>query len=267
MNPGEHLSFYPDGSSARQPAVAANQETAVAGSGSEYELSGRAWASQDSDWGGHWSQRDSWRYSSSNVSSWSSGWHGTGWERQGQWFETPQCWIWGSDLDSAVKCAVDRGWIRVDRAFCAWWSSQSCGAGRNGFHVGSQATSEPAGDPDGCDGGSRSHERSGHAEEEEAPQLLTPSRPSSSTGVACSQASKPNRGKDFIPVHDGLVGMREYERRVRLFQNTTAIDPEFQGGRLVEKLQGAAWDAVECLDLKSLQCPEGVQVLFRPFVA
>lgn len=48
----------PDGSSARHPAMAANQETAVAGLGSEYELRGKASASQDSDWGGLWTQRD-----------------------------------------------------------------------------------------------------------------------------------------------------------------------------------------------------------------
>ena len=57
-----------------------------------------------------------------------------------------------------------------------------------------------------------------------------------------SDGKRPNMGKDVIPVHDGSLSMREYQRRVRLFQATTSIDPEYQAGRLVEKMQ-SAWAA------------------------
>ena len=72
---------------------------------------------------------------------------------------------------------------------------------------------------------------------------------------------KPNRGKDHIPEHDGTLSMREYERRVKLFQATTAINVQYQGGRLVEKLRGEAWNAVETLDMSRLRSKDGVEVL------
>ena len=49
--------------------------------------------------------------------------------------------------------------------------------------------------------------------------------------------------------------MREYQRRVRLYENTTTA------GRLVERMTGNAWKATETLDLAKLKCESGVQIL------
>lgn len=42
---------------------------------------------------------------------------------------------------------------------------------------------------------------------------------------------KPNTGKEDVPGHDGTITMREYERRVRLFQSVTGVDKEYQAGK------------------------------------
>ena len=70
-----------------------------------------------------------------------------------------------------------------------------------------------------------------------------------------------NSGKEFVPEFDGASSMREYQRRVRLFESTTSIDKCFQAGRLVERMSGQAWKATETLDIASLKCDEGVQIL------
>ena len=44
--------------------------------------------------------------------------------------------------------------------------------------------------------------------------------------------------------------MREYERRVRLFQSSTGID-------------GDAWAATESLDVNALKCDSGVEMLLK----
>ena len=72
---------------------------------------------------------------------------------------------------------------------------------------------------------------------------------------------KPNTGKDHIPTHDGTITMREYQKRVRIFQTSTGIDPEYQGGKLLERLSGAAWDCIETLDVGTLKHPDGVERL------
>ena len=57
--------------------------------------------------------------------------------------------------------------------------------------------------------------------------------------------------------------MREYQRRVRLFQTSTSSDPEYQAAKLVQKLSGDAWAATECLDISSLRCENGVEKLLE----
>ena len=67
-----------------------------------------------------------------------------------------------------------------------------------------------------------------------------------------SGAKKPYTGKDHIPTHDGNV-MRQYQRRVRLFESTTSIDVTFRAGKLLERLSGAMWEAWETLDPSTLE--------------
>ena len=71
----------------------------------------------------------------------------------------------------------------------------------------------------------------------------------------------PKSGKDFIPEFDGTTPMREYQRRVQLFQVSTTIDPCYRAQKLMEKLTGTAWLATESIPLESLKHAEGVQRL------
>ena len=80
---------------------------------------------------------------------------------------------------------------------------------------------------------------------------------SSSKDTSGSKSS----GKDFIPEYDGSGPMREYQRRVKLFELSTGIDPSFRAQKLMEKLTGNAWLATESIPLESLKHPEGVNRL------
>ena len=78
---------------------------------------------------------------------------------------------------------------------------------------------------------------------------------SSKSGDKSSETkrSQPYTGKEHIPGHDGQITMREYQRRVKLFQSNTA--------KLIEKLTGQAWECCETLDVSQLKSPQGVQKL------
>lgn len=60
---------------------------------------------------------------------------------------------------------------------------------------------------------------------------------------------------------DGSTTLRDYRRRVALFLATTGIDEEFRAGRLMEKLEGRAWQATQTLDVTQLRKPGGVDFL------
>ena len=181
------------------------------------------------------------------------------WNLMGQWYDTPQGWFWGRDLDSAIEYGIQRGWITVTRDFMCWWSARSELA-----RAGASRGQAPSSSGDAVDGG-EAEERSStvgavRGQFGEDRQSVAGH---SSTKSGSAQDKKPNMGKDWIPTHDGSCSMREYERRVRLYQATCSIDPEYQAGRLVEKLQGDAWSAVETLDLTKLKCAEGVDLLLQ----
>ncbi|CAE7318532.1 ATJ49, partial [Symbiodinium microadriaticum] len=76
-----------------------------------------------------------------------------------------------------------------------------------------------------------------------------------------SKATAAKSGKDFIPEFDGTAPMREYQRRVNLFEISTTIDPSFRAQKLMEKLTGTAWLATESIPLESLKHPDGVKRL------
>ena len=54
----------------------------------------------DSLWGG--AEPSVTSHDSSDNRSWKG-------DEQGEWFWTPQCWVWGRDLDSAVQDYVRKG--------------------------------------------------------------------------------------------------------------------------------------------------------------
>ena len=81
-------------------------------------------------------------------------------------------------------------------------------------------------------------------------------------GISSSKTSAHKAsGKDFIPEYDGSGPMREYQRRVKLFEMSTGIDPTYRAQKLMEKLTGNAWLATETIPLESLKHPEGVSRL------
>ena len=73
--------------------------------------------------------------------------------------------------------------------------------------------------------------------------------------------NRANAGKEFVPEFDGKTPMRDYERRVRVYEANTNTDPEYRAGKLIEKMKEQAWTATETLDIKSLRCEKGVEML------
>lgn len=53
-----------------------------------------------------------------------------------------------------------------------------------------------------------------------------------------SSSKKPNTGKEYVPMHNGVITMREYQKWVRLFESIIEIDKEYQAGKLVEHWTG-----------------------------
>ena len=257
------LSFYGEGAFERQEENSGREGRAdehVETAEQQYDQGewhrtgphGPRYASWDQGYrSGRW---DDWTWGSESDSTNPQWWRS--WQEprdEGQWFWTPRGWFWGKNLDAAVENAIQRQWIQVDREFLGWWSESSAG-GSTERHSGSESNVVGNDMERGerfSDGG------------EGASEVASKSEVEGSSGKESSSEKKPNMGKDFVPIHDGALSMREYERRVRLFQATTSIDVEFQGGRLVEKLQGDAWAAVETLDMNSLRSPRGVEILLQ----
>ncbi|CAE7266163.1 HERC4 [Symbiodinium natans] len=174
---------------------------------------------------------DDWRGDRrSSVSSW-----GSEGSASGKWWSTPQGPVWGSSLDEAVHFALQRGWFSVDKQFCEWWSTQGNG---------STGTTEDEGQP------SIPVERDiDEAIDDQQPEY--------------KEKKQPRTGKEDIPSFDGTTSMREYRRRVKLFESVTGIDKPYRGGRLLEKLSGQAWKAAETLEIEALRTENGVEVLLN----
>ena len=73
----------------------------------------------------------------------------------------------------------------------------------------------------------------------------------------------PKTGKDHVPEFSGDTPMREYQRRVRLFEASTGIDASYRAQKLMERLSGQAWMATESLDLSYIKHPDGVERLLK----
>ena len=110
----------------------------------------------------------------------------------------------------------------------------------------SGSTMEPEPPVDGSD----DHEPPPSAEDEESNSQATSSK-------------APRTGKEHVPENDGSGPMRDYQRRVRLFEMSTGIDPEYRAQKLMERLTGAAWQATETLDVKQLKSAQGVEKLLQ----
>ena len=203
--------------------------------------SGPHYASDDSTWRSNWGRSS--RGDASSTRTDDGG--------EGQWFETPQGRVWGKTLNLAVEYGIQRRWFNVDAAFCSWWSSQQS---ENSVSKGATSFGLPADE--------RPSSQASSAEMKEDGELG--SRTSQNDdGDDTLKSKRKYSGKDHVPEHDGKISMREYERRVRIFQSTTTIDEEFQGGKLLERLQGDAWKAAETLQVSDIRCKEGAEILLR----
>ena len=61
---------------------------------------------------------------------------------------------------------------------------------------------------------------------------------------------------EVIPSFDG-TDFRQYERRLRLFVSHTRVAPERRAGKLLERLEGGAFDL--CVEIQDLRTPKGVE--------
>ena len=167
----------------------------------------------------------------------SSSERGTDWSSStsGRWWETPQGSFWGTTLDDAIQIGLSRGWIHLDKAFCAWWMGRDVPEG-----AASQTSAAVQSNSQG------EGMVTGQGEDDDA-----------------SFQKKERTGKDSLPEYDGSTPIREYRRRVALFESVTSISPQFRGGRLLERLSGLAWKACETLSITDLKCENGVSVLLN----
>ena len=85
----------------------------------------------------------------------------------------------------------------------------------------------------------------------------------SDLGSSSLKKDVPKTGKDHVPEYSRGTPMREYQRRVRLFESSTGIDPSCRAQKLMEKLTGQAWMATESLDLDYIKHPDGVKRLLQ----
>ena len=184
-------------------------------------------ASDDSTWG--------WTWSSWHSSSWSES------DEDGKWWRTPKGWVWGKNLSEGINYAVKKDWFALDSAFCAWWQEQKDDGDDRDSLKGKESSSR--------DEEADSHERSESGE--------------GGGGRVAQSENRKFSGKERVPEHDGTISMREYQRRVRIWQATSTISPEYQAGRLLERLSGDAWKAAETLEVSQLKSEKGVEALLQ----
>ena len=183
-----------------------------------------------------WQQSNAWGayagnpWQGASFDNWSWSW-APGWS-SAQWKPT----VWGNDSSDQQKSGTQQSWS-------GGYASNSGGGGEeeaSGDATRRQSASTMEDDVWGGGEGTAS------LEDEER---------------SSSKASAPRAGKDFIPEYDGSGPMREYQRRVKLFEMSTGIDPSYRAQKLMEKLTGNAWLATESIPLESLKHPEGVSRL------
>ena len=225
-------------SAAGQPDVADGAGDGVDGAGAQPPSAGQ--------WQGyrHWTSWDPSatmnQQSQAGSQRWMpEAWHSSWW--QGQW-ERPPVNNWGYSYSDRQSSWPGYRWSDREAAPQQW----------SGGHE-REVQDET--------GHRRASVQSTTVTDDTGPETLEEPKESSDAG---SQArSNPKTGKDHVPEFDGKSAMRDYERRVRLFESATGIDPCYRAQKLMERLTGAAWTATESLDLQELQHEQGVQRLLR----
>ena len=92
------------------------------------------------------------------------------------------------------------------------------------------------------------------------PAMTTPGAPSASSGPRASEGGE--KDDRYVPAWNGaLATWREFQRRVSVWLESTAVKDERRAAKLISRLSGDAWAATESLDLTTLRGPDGVQQL------
>ena len=219
-----------DGTAAAGGAAGATQQQ---GQAEQHSSTAAGWGWQPWQWqqGSSWGSYAGTAWQGTGYGDWSWKWT-PGWS-QGRWQST----AWGSDSDGQQKTGQQQS--------PAGGSTSNSGSGVDDEASGDATRRQSAStmEDDTWGGG----EGTGSLDED---------------GGSSSKAAAPKAsGKDFIPEYDGSGPMREYQRRVKLFEVSTGIDPSYRAQKLMEKLTGNAWLATESIPLESLKHPDGVSRL------
>ena len=225
------------------PATAHDASEAAMGSGSDHDRGDQGQQA--------WPPQAGWSYQSSNAYQYTwpgDVWSTRRWSSDGGWWTGP----WGRSQSS--------GWSRDSPN--GYWSGWAGDQPRSEQHVGGGS---PENESSGqrrasVQSGTQSTEATAHSDE---PDLDHDDRDQKDSDLASTSERKdtPKTGKDHVPEFDGKTAMREYERRVRLFEASTGIDESYRAQKLMERLTGAAWQATESLDLAELS----IQKEFKDF--
>ena len=208
------------------------------------------WQASYSGWWGNQAGDQAWQWQWQPGSNWGS-YAGAGWSgaSYGNW-----SWQWAPSWG-------DAGWRsatgETDSSRPQKPGQQESGAGGGGDHSGGSGDAPDTTETNRRQSASTTEddpwataEGTGSLDDDVGSSAKTPTAPKSS-------------GKDFIPEYDGTGPMREYQRRVKLFELSTGIDPSFRAQKLMEKLTGNAWLATESIPLESLKHPDGVARLLE----
>ena len=196
--------------------------------------------SADDWWGTNHNQyQQQWQTSSWDSYPWSwnhSGWHhdqfrGDRWY-QGTWHRNDAWSLWSWDRQNYDMNTADR-------------------------ELGSEAHA------DEVDGETQQRRQSKQTEATKASTSEDGGRLEDEEGSTVTDNKGIKTGKDYIPEFDGKTPMRDYERRVRLFEANTSIHPSYRAGKLIERLTDQAWRATEMLDIQTLKVSDGVDRLLR----
>ena len=166
------------------------------------------------------------------------------------------CGCGENTLEDAVQDCLARGWLKLDREMIEWLQRSS--------DSGSQKASVAPSETGSSRGVGKEEDAASRREKSVTEDAEDEDHASTSRDGSQKNGRKPNTGKEVLPSHDGkTTTMREYERRVRLFQSSTGIDKEFQASKLIQHLTGDAWAATESLDVNALKCDSGVEMLLK----
>ena len=195
--------------------------------------------------------------------AWHRWWHDDHWRHDDQWArdhwqdDSAGRWVWQEDQQNDQQeqrqvegdGSTQESW-RQGESQQSTWSGYGYGEGEWGH-----SSSIPR--------GSSGREETGSDSAGRGPVGEDNGMEASNAGSGYGEKKKPVTGKEVVPSYNGESALREYKRRVDLFLATTGIDEEFRAGRVMEKLEGRAWQATQTLQVSKLRSSEGVHYLLQ----